>query len=127
MTPEETRRARGHPAPMIGTSATTGKSLSGIAHLRQSIRDILTTRKGTRVMRRDYGSEIPALIDAPLTRETIVDLYAETAIAIAIWEPRVEVQQVMIESAEPGRVVIGLQGLYTPTGEPITVDGIEVT
>lgn len=112
---------------MIGTSATTGKPLSGTAHLRQSIRDILTTRKGTRVMRRDYGSEIPALIDAPITRETIVDLYAETAIAIATWEPRIEVEQVTIESSEPGHVVIGLQGIYTPTGEPITVEGIEVT
>lgn len=112
---------------MIGINATSGKHLDGTAHLQQSIRDILTTRKGTRVMRRDYGSLLPDLIDAPVNRETIIDLYAETAIAIATWEPRIEVQQVRIESAEPGRVVIGLEGVYTPTGEPITVDGVEVT
>jgi phage baseplate assembly protein W len=34
---------------MRGTS-TTGHTLTGIDHLRQSIRDILTTRKGARAM-----------------------------------------------------------------------------
>ncbi|NBO96416.1 MAG: phage baseplate protein, partial [Betaproteobacteria bacterium] len=41
---------------MLGINAQTGQPLAGIDHLRQSIRDILTTRIGTRVMRRDYGS-----------------------------------------------------------------------
>lgn len=39
---------------MNGISATTGRPLSGIDHLRQSIRDILTTPIGSRVMRRLY-------------------------------------------------------------------------
>ena len=43
-------------SPMNGINATTGAALSGMDHLRQSIRDILTTRVGTRVMRRAYGS-----------------------------------------------------------------------
>lgn len=48
---------------MLGINAQTGQPLSGIDHLRQSIRDILTTRSGMRVMRRDYGSRLPALVD----------------------------------------------------------------
>ena len=52
---------------MIGLNATNGQALSGLDHLRQSIRDILTTRIGTRVMRRDYGSRLPDLVDSPVT------------------------------------------------------------
>nr|VFK47168.1 MAG: hypothetical protein BECKTC1821D_GA0114238_104214 [Candidatus Kentron sp. TC] len=40
---------------MAGMSAFTGKHFSDIAHLRQSITDILTTPIGSRVMRREYG------------------------------------------------------------------------
>ncbi|MBD3768115.1 MAG: GPW/gp25 family protein [Gammaproteobacteria bacterium] len=55
---------------MLGINAQTGKPLSGIDHLRQSISDILTTRVGTRVMRRDYGSQLPELADNPMTPES---------------------------------------------------------
>ena len=47
---------------MTGMDRETGKSLSGIEHLRQSIRDILTTPIGSRVMRRDYGSRLFELL-----------------------------------------------------------------
>ena len=50
---------------MIGTHAATGKRLEGNAHLAQSIADILTTPLGTRLMRHDYGSLLPELIDQP--------------------------------------------------------------
>lgn len=111
---------------MIGTNATTGKTLDGLGHLHQSIRDILTTRKGTRVMRRAYGSNLPELVDAPTNPDTIVDIIAETAEALATWEPRVDVEQVTVNTLEPGKVSLSVVGVYTPTGEPITVDGIEV-
>ena len=52
---------------MLGINAQTGQPLAGIDHLRQSIRDILTTRIGTRVMCRDYGSRLPTLIDNPIS------------------------------------------------------------
>lgn len=112
---------------MNGIDANTGKRLAGIDHLRQSIRDILTTPIGTRVMRRDYGSRLYQLVDAPLTRTTILDLYAATAEALATWEPRFDVQTVNASEVEAGRVVISLTGIYQPTGEPVALDGIEVT
>ena len=111
---------------MIGTDANTGKPIDGLAHLRQSIKDILSTRKGTRVMRRDYGSNLPDLIDAPTNPDTIVDIIAETAEALSTWEPRIDVQQVDVEAMTPGRVSLTITGVYIPTGEPITVDGLEV-
>ena len=111
---------------MRGTDATTGKPLSGIAHLRQSIRDILTTPLGSRVMRRNYGSRLFELVDAPLNDRTIVDLYAATAEAILRWEPRIRVLRVLAESLTPGKIRIDMEAVYLPTGEPIFIDGIVV-
>lgn len=111
---------------MQGTSATTGKPLDGVEHLRQSIRDILTTPIGSRVMRRDYGSRLFELIDAPMNRATLLDIYAATAEAIARWEPRFKLQQVTASSAAPGAVTLDIVGEYLPDGQVITLDGIEV-
>lgn len=111
---------------MIGTSAQNGKPLEGIDHLRQSVRDILTTPLGTRVMRRDYGSRLYQLVDAPLNRDTIVELYAATIEALERWEPRIKVSQVSLASATAGGVSLSITGTYLPDGREITLDGIEV-
>lgn len=119
---------------MDGIDATNGKSLGGVQHLRQSLRDILTTPIGSRVMRRWYGSRIFSLVDAPMNRETITDIYAATAEALAAVnpltgarvEPRFELTQVKIAGAEPGRLELDLTGNYLPDGQPITLDGIVI-
>lgn len=111
---------------MNGINAENGKRLRGIEHLRQSIRDILTTPIGSRVMRREYGSRLFQLIDAPTNQETITDIYAATAEAIARWEPRFQVTQVKIAHAQPGRVEMDLVGNYLPNGQIITLDGIVI-
>jgi phage baseplate assembly protein W len=111
---------------MQGTSANTGKPLDGVEHLRQSIRDILTTPIGSRVMRRDYGSRLFELIDAPMNRATLLNIYAATAEALARWEPRFKLQQFTASSAEPGAVTLDMVGEYLPDGQVITLDGIEV-
>ncbi|MCB2052280.1 MAG: GPW/gp25 family protein, partial [Novosphingobium sp.] len=73
---------------MTGMSRTTGKALGGNDHLAQSIGDILSTPLGSRVMRRDYGSMLPDLIDHPLNGDNRLLVYAATAMAIRRWEPR---------------------------------------
>lgn len=72
----------------------TGKSLTPLEHLKQSIRVILTTRIGSRVMRRDFGSMLPELVDKPVTARFRTDLYHATAQALQRWEPRVKVRRV---------------------------------
>ena len=111
---------------MDGIHAATGKTLGGIDHLRQSIRDILTTPIGSRVMRRDYGSRLFELIDAPMNRSTLLNIYAATAEALATWEPRFKLQSVVASSASPGVVVLDMTGEYLPDGQVVTLDGIEV-
>lgn len=112
---------------MNGTDANTGKSLTGLDHLRQSITDILTTPIGSRVMRRDYGSRLPELVDAPMNGKTIVDIYAATAEALQAWEPRIQVTQVLLTSAGVGSVALDLAAIYLPNGQAVTLDGIKIS
>ncbi|KIC36554.1 GPW/gp25 family protein [Leisingera sp. ANG-M7] len=111
---------------MLGIDATTGKSLSGLDHLRQSVRDILTTPIGTRVMRRNYGSRLYSLVDEPMNDATRLEMMAATYEALETWEPRLQLDQISVEMPEPGNVLVSLQGVYLPDGQPITLDGIEV-
>lgn len=112
---------------MNGTNASTGKWLTGLDHLRQSITKILTTPLGSRVMRRDFGSNLPNLVDAPMNAQTLTQLYAATAKALQNWEPRIQVSQVVATSAQVGQIEISLTGTYVPNGQPITLDGIQVS
>lgn len=111
---------------MIGISATTGKAISGIDHVRQSVRDILSTPIGTRVMRREYGSRLFELIDAPLNRNTLLDLYSAVAEALDRWEPRIAVTSVQITNSSLGSVELELTGVYLPDGSVVTIDGVKV-
>jgi uncharacterized protein len=87
---------------LTGLSRTTARIIDLDAHLSQSIADILTTPIGTRVMRRDYGSDLPLLIDAPMNGETMIDLFAATADALDRWEPRFTLRRVQASDASAG-------------------------
>ncbi|HDI3289780.1 TPA: GPW/gp25 family protein [Vibrio cholerae] len=110
-----------------GMSSTTGRAIHGLEHVKQSVKDILTTPIGSRVMRRDYGSTLFELIDSPSNPYTIADIIAATASALKKWEKRIEVSRVIVTNAKPGSVMLTIEGTYKPNGEKITLDGIEVT
>lgn len=95
---------------MQGLSATTGQLIAGTDHLSQSIRDILTTPIGTRVMRRDYGSRLFQLTDSPTNPAGLLALYAATADALARWEPRFDLTKVSLSGIEGGAVTLDLEG-----------------
>jgi uncharacterized protein len=103
---------------VIGINRVTGQALEGLDHLRQSITDILTTPLGSRVMRRDYGSLLPSLIDQPDNAATRLRVYAATAAALMRWEPRLRLTRIaMLSGLRPGQVVLDLEGLrITQTG-----------
>lgn len=94
---------------MIGVDRVTGRQLDGNAHLGQSIADILGTPIGSRIMRRDYGSMLPDLIDQPANPVTRQLVFAATAVAVARWEPRVAIRQVAVSTDNrDGQIVIDL-------------------
>ena len=97
-----------HLDAFIGLSSITGRAISGEAHLIQSLRDIITTPIGSRVMRRDYGSRVPRLLDAPMTRGLVADVVAAVAEAVAAWEPRIQLKRVVVTEITPGRLALAL-------------------
>lgn len=101
---------------MLGMHRATGAPLDDDDHLRQSIADILMTPIGSRVMRREYGSLLPELIDHPLNGATIVRLYAATALALMRWEPRIRLSAVRVQTGDAGRVTLELEGSRTDRG-----------
>lgn len=94
---------------MIGLGRHNGRAIADDAHLAQSILDVLTTPKGSLVMRREYGSDLPRVIDAPINGETVIDVYQAVAEALHLWEPRIDLARVRLIDARPGHIEIELQ------------------
>lgn len=99
---------------------SNGAPLSGIAHLQQSITDILTTPLGSRRMRPEYGSELPRYVDLPINRGWISAVQAEAARAIGRWEPRLKLTTVTVTAIIEGRVQFNVTGHYA--GSSVTVN-----
>ena len=59
--------------------------------INQSILTILDTKRGTRVFRRDFGSNMADLVFLPMTETTLARIYREMVRAIEIWETRIEI------------------------------------
>ena len=104
-----------------------GKEISEINHLKQSIANILTTPIGSRAMRRDYGSNLFDKIDRPINGELIAEIYLDIVESLFIWEPRFEVDQVVVGEIHQGKITIDLIGSFLKSGEKITLENIEIT
>lgn len=106
---------------MTGLNRHTGAALDDAddAHLRQSIGHILSTPIGGRVMRRDYGSQLPDLIDQPLNAATRLRIFAATAMALMRWEPRVRLRRVGFEAeGASGAARLSLELIRTDRPRP---------
>ena len=99
-----------------------GSTVTTRAHIAQSVEDILTTRMGTRIARREYGSLLPELIDQPLNDATRLRLYAASVMALMRWEPRVSFYRVQLDIAGlSGRAELELTGVLVDNNEPFSM------
>lgn len=106
----------------MGMSAQTGRKLEGLDHIQQSVADIITTPIGSRVMRREYGSLVPELLDMPMSDALMMQVYAATVIAVTRWEPRIQITGARrtVSTQQPAAAVIELIG-KTADGQPVSV------
>lgn len=88
---------RGIAFPFQLTAANRLRLTTGEEDIEQSIRVILGTSPGERLMRPEFGCRIYELVFAPYDAGTegLIIRYVEEA--LARWEPRIEVQQIDIE------------------------------
>lgn len=100
-----------------GVNAVAGAPLTDWDHTRQSISKILNTPIGARVMRRDFGSDLPDLVDAKMTRRNVLALYSSAATAIQKWEPRFRMRFGKVSRADAGGAIsLEIFGVYYPLG-----------
>lgn len=99
----------------IGINRITGQVITDWQHVVQSVADILSTPRLVRIMRRDYGSDTPGLVDKPTTDVALLRFYVEAAEAIDQEEPRYVLARIGFGSANrEGQVTIGMSGIYRP-------------
>lgn len=97
--------------PDRGVSADDGRVLAKAEHIRQSLMNIFTTPIGSLVMRRDYGSLIPSLVDAPLNESTLLRIVHAAAEAALRWEQRLsKLLLVVIDVTSNGKLRLGIIG-----------------
>jgi phage baseplate assembly protein W len=109
---------------MKGMSRTNGQYLDDLEHLKQSIIDILTTPIGSRVMRRDYGSNLFYLVDRPVNREFLQLIYAAVAEALERWEPRLNLKKVTVDEIKDGHIILSLSAIYFITQVKVEISGV---
>lgn len=106
-----------------GMHKQTGRKLTELSHIRQSITDILTTPVGSRVMRRDYGSLLFELVDQPQSPAVNLKVMAATVIAIMTWEPRVAITSVSVRPTANGSE-IDVSGYHQETAQEFAFEGV---
>ncbi|WP_312830012.1 GPW/gp25 family protein [Pantoea anthophila] len=104
----------------LGMNRDTGKAITDIDHIRQSMRDILITPEGSRIARRDYGSLLSVLIDQPQNGVTRLQVMAAVYVAISRWEPRVRLSTVNLTSGFDGSMQVDLAG-QRADGSPVAM------
>ncbi|WP_109317545.1 GPW/gp25 family protein [Pseudovibrio ascidiaceicola] len=94
----------------------TGGEVSGWAHVVQSINRLFSTPKNTRVFLREFGSDLPNLVDVPSNDAGILALFVAVATALEQWEPRFSLSSLSVAQAGPGKILLNLVGTYVPRG-----------
>lgn len=92
----------------------TGATVDGWMHVVQSIETILVTRLNTRVFVRQFGSDVPVMVDMPMNDTNIMALYVSVAEAIDRWEPRFELTNVTLSARADGVMSLQLTGNHLP-------------
>jgi phage baseplate assembly protein W len=89
----------------------------GPTKVAQSIRIILDTEPGERVMRPSFGCGLRRYLMKPNTVATRALLQREVEVALATWEPRIEVRSVNVdEGDDPSLVLIRIGYVHLRDG-----------
>ncbi|MEN6521093.1 MAG: GPW/gp25 family protein [Armatimonadota bacterium] len=88
-----------------GTQISTATS-SDHAHIHESIRQTLGTRKGERFMRPEFGSDLHKLIFEPNDRILYGLIRHEVVDALDKWEPRIIVTDIAVEQGDDEHLVL---------------------
>lgn len=81
--------------------------------IRQSIIIILETDPGERVMRPDFGAGLRQLVFEPINTSTLTLAQYRVQQALTTFEPRIDVQQVIVSAQEAPLGILSIEIDYT--------------
>lgn len=113
-----------------GLDRETGLPLYDLDHVAQSVEFLFTTRLGELVMLRWFGSGVPELLGRRVTPAFVSVYRTILALAIATWEPRLQVVRVdtagnTANAVSLGQLAFQVLAYYRPRGHlgDLTIEG----
>jgi phage baseplate assembly protein W len=104
---------RGVVFPFLPDAGGTVGYVDGDANVEQSVRLLLMTAAGERVMRPDFGTEAPLLVFAPGSETNLRLLETSVSDAIREHEPRVRLESVDVAENEVAPERVDIEVTYT--------------
>ena len=103
--------------PILPDASGSLGYVSGDANVEQSLRILLLTSLGERVMRADFGCKAQRLVFAPGSVQYLGLLETTIREAVRDWEPRVELEVVRVEviPSDETRVIVSISYRVRPT------------
>lgn len=103
-------------APERGVGLALAEGPTKVA---QSIRIILDTEPGERVMRPSFGCGLRRFLMSPNTVATRTLMQREVESALSTWEPRIQLEAVRVEEGEePSLVLVHIAYTHVRDGRP---------
>lgn len=99
---------RGIAFPMGVDASGSIALVGGTDDIERSLRSIVLTAPGERVMRPNFGCRIWDQVFAPVDENTLGLMAHAVREAVAQWEPRVDLQDVVVTAADQGVVHIDI-------------------
>lgn len=98
------------------------------SHIKQSVADILITPIGTRVMRREYGSQLFELIDRPLNSVLALQIAAASVMALKKWESRIEVTRFKLnyDPMQPSHITADIEAVHKKQQTKLALDNVSL-
>jgi uncharacterized protein len=104
--------------PVAPIDAALGVA-EGAEKVRQSIRIILDTEPGERLMRPSFGCGLRRYLMTPNTASTRALIQRDVGDAVAAWEPRVKLEDVAVTPGDdPALVTIAISYVHVRDGRP---------
>ena len=118
-----TSLGRGWTFPVVVDRAAGGLDyLQGPSKVHQSIRIILDTEPGERIMRPSFGCGLRRYLMKPNTVAVRALIKHDVELALTTWEPRIQLTSVDVTPGDdPSLVEIGIAYVHVRTGAPDTV------
>jgi phage baseplate assembly protein W len=77
--------------------------------IRESIRIILETDPGERLMRPDFGAGLRRMVFEPINASTMTLVQHRVEEALVAWEPRIDVKDVVVSADQAARGVLSIR------------------